>query len=725
MTRSLRLASLLLALILPLFSATAQQKPARRPAASQATGASAKDSRTVAVVNGQTIPYKYYEDLYNDQINYQLRNGGTNVVAQEHEDALFLQLIDAELIRQEAAKRNVRVTRDQAIQALLENPPDFIQDAFVDGKGIFQKDIFRQVVLHPEMIGRIASPGRDQNEVIAQWKADLDKVIVYVQTRETRRQLADKLYAAKPLTADQIRRRYITERTLFNGSFIRVLNTTIPDSLVPVTDRQARAWYDSHLDDYRFASARQVAAMLMPVAPSSADSVDHYRQIIAARASIAQVPVAQRSNVVTQVSQGLPRNRFPNTPVNILQVPKEVRDSLRAAKIGDVIGPFSFEKEDVLFFIEDTVSTHDTVIHARHILIKVKPGDIGEDTTTRNLMTVMRGNITSDSLFEVGVKFYSQDGSAQRGGDLGYFGHGTMVPEFDSAAYSAPVGVAVGPVRSRFGYHLIWVKERVTTGYKIRELRFPFGASASAIETAKNDAVAYARALRANTASDSLYYALKGKYPGTVVDTSIIHRLDIYGDALAPADFAFNADSGDVGVFPLPYDRLMIAKVIFSYPTGIAPYEKIRMNFVVPNVQREHQLDMLAPRMKALADTMTPEMTLGNIRLSAPWAEAFMVHEQYLTSPPDEDTLLLDSCMEAARDSSVTGPVRGKNGYYFLRVVKKIQTPTAADFARDRIAYTREFTDRYREKLLTEMLAKAREYAVVEDRRPGAIGSSQ
>ncbi len=46
------------------------------------------------------------------------------------------------------------------------------------------------------------------------------------------------------------------------------------------------------------------------------------------------------------------------------------------------------------------------------------------------------------------------------GGDLGTFGPGQMVPEFDQVVFSAPVGVVQGPVKTQFGYHLVEVTER-------------------------------------------------------------------------------------------------------------------------------------------------------------------------------------------------------------------------------------------------------------------------
>ena len=54
----------------------------------------------------------------------------------------------------------------------------------------------------------------------------------------------------------------------------------------------------------------------------------------------------------------------------------------------------------------------------------------------------------------------SQCPSSAQGGDLGKFGPGQMVPEFDKAVFSGDVGVVQGPIQTQFGYHLLEVTSR-------------------------------------------------------------------------------------------------------------------------------------------------------------------------------------------------------------------------------------------------------------------------
>lgn len=67
---------------------------------------------------------------------------------------------------------------------------------------------------------------------------------------------------------------------------------------------------------------------------------------------------------------------------------------------------------------------------------------------------------TGAKSFEDAAREYSTCPSGKKGGDLGTFGKGQMVKEFETAAFEGEIKKVIGPVKTQFGYHLIWVDER-------------------------------------------------------------------------------------------------------------------------------------------------------------------------------------------------------------------------------------------------------------------------
>ncbi len=102
-----------------------------------------------------------------------------------------------------------------------------------------------------------------------------------------------------------------------------------------------------------------------------------------------------------------------------------------------------------------------TKVRARHVLFLVPAGDSGDDAKVKALQA--RARIEAGADFADVAAAESEDpGSKTRGGDLGAFGRGEMVPEFERAAFEAPLNKVVGPIRSAFGWHVIRVDEHVT-----------------------------------------------------------------------------------------------------------------------------------------------------------------------------------------------------------------------------------------------------------------------
>lgn len=90
-----------------------------------------------------------------------------------------------------------------------------------------------------------------------------------------------------------------------------------------------------------------------------------------------------------------------------------------------------------------------TQVRASHILVKTAP----------EAMEIKK-EIDEGASFEELAARYSLCPSGRNGGDLGYFGRGQMVPEFERKAFTLPVGEVSKPVFSPFGWHIIKVTDR-------------------------------------------------------------------------------------------------------------------------------------------------------------------------------------------------------------------------------------------------------------------------
>lgn len=99
--------------------------------------------------------------------------------------------------------------------------------------------------------------------------------------------------------------------------------------------------------------------------------------------------------------------------------------------------------------IQAQYDRQNTELNARHILV-------ADAETAATVKEQLDGGADFAEL----AQEYSSDGSAAEGGDLGWFGVGAMVPEFEQAAYDLEVDEISEPVQSQFGFHIIQVTEK-------------------------------------------------------------------------------------------------------------------------------------------------------------------------------------------------------------------------------------------------------------------------
>ena len=91
-----------------------------------------------------------------------------------------------------------------------------------------------------------------------------------------------------------------------------------------------------------------------------------------------------------------------------------------------------------------------TQVRAAHILVETKE----EAAKLREKI------VAGEMKFEDAAAQFSSCPSGARGGDLGYFGRGMMVKEFEVPSFNEPVGTVTEPIQTQFGWHLIHVIDK-------------------------------------------------------------------------------------------------------------------------------------------------------------------------------------------------------------------------------------------------------------------------
>lgn len=154
-----------------------------------------------------------------------------------------------------------------------------------------------------------------------------------------------------------------------------------------------------------------------------------------------------------------------NDPEVVTQLNLMRENLVATAELKKIDSGISVSDADVEKAYKDGAKDYEQV-KARHILIAPKGSQAAQagkkeltDDEAKAKAEDLRKQILAGASFEELAKKESDDvGSGARGGDLGSFSHGQMVPEFEEAAFKAKVGDVTPVVKTQFGYHIIKVE---------------------------------------------------------------------------------------------------------------------------------------------------------------------------------------------------------------------------------------------------------------------------
>ncbi len=264
-------------------------------------------------------------------------------------------------------------------------------------------------------------------------------------------------------------------------------------------------------------------------------------------------------------------------------------------------------------------------VKARHILVMVN--DQRNDAQAQARIAEVKKKLEGGADFAAMAREYSDDtASKDKGGDLGYFGHNKMVKEFEDAAFSAPPGKLVGPVKSSFGYHLIEVTDKRPAGEQpfdaVKEqIRARLTAERSR-DLAESKAKDLASKLNAKKPSDAnALKALAAQNPGVTFGEAKIGAADpVPGVGMGLSTPAFALKKGEVSQavqIPQGWGIVYVKDVIPAHAPELKEVEQKVRTAVINQKLQQMTMKALEDAKRQLAQGKTLDQVAQELGVQA------------------------------------------------------------------------------------------------------------
>ena len=662
----------------------------------------------VAVVDGEKIPYKDFEDLKNKNLENMKRNAGNNLSsAQTYSvyNSTLDQMIKEHLMTKEYEAIGMNVSADELYDQFVgDEPHQWVVQSFTDASGNFNKEA---LLNYMQNLDQYPIENRTQwvdfenairdNRLETKFN-NLIKASYFVPAK-----LAQKYYENKNLTA--------------TADVIALRYASIPDSTVVVTDQDNKKFYEENKYRFETDETRGIEYVVFDIKPSTEDNQDALKAVNEMKADFTNT-----DNVASFVNANSDQ-RYDSTWMGRTDVPASIENVIFDAgnQPGFVYGPYFDDNAYNLVRIVDLQNRADS-LKASHILIPYMGSLRSEDTITTkerahavadSLANVLKKNVKKTELFaDLATQFSSDKASAEKGGDLDWFTDGMMVPGFNEFVMNNPVG-QIGVVETPFGYHIIKVtgKTEMKPKARLAVLRHDVTASTKTYQdifAVANKFVTENRTYDQFNAAIEAQNLTKRTMPRLTASTYQITGIENPRQIVRWA-FDEKTQKGDISsIFELD-DMFVVAALTDIVPEGYAPLEKIveQSKYQILNKKKG---EIAVEKMKACGtdyDRMVNELgaentSVADVNLDSRVLSNFGVEADII------GTIL------GMKEGEVVGPVAGNSSAFIIKNVKINQPAATSDYS----TVLRDKTSQFNNKVLNNGVYNAiKNNAKIEDNR--------
>ncbi len=622
------------------------------------------------------------------------------------------QVIKEAVLNNEFDKLGIKIGKDRLRDLIVNNPS--IKQAFTNKQGIFDENALLDYIQNIEK-NKTRNP-----EQYAQWKNFENSLI----EQEKEKIYMDMVNASINPTLKEGEWKYHYENDAVNLKYVAVPYTTIPDSIVNVSKDEISAYVSKHPDKYKVEESRDMEYVFIPIEASASDLKETESKL--------KGLINDKEVFDAQTKQNVIKKGFKNTdkPEEFASensdvrtgarfffkndLPKEYADTLIKLNKGDVFGPYAVKKQIYLSRILDTKMVPDSA-KAAHILIGYKGAMRANPSVTRteeeakkkadSLLKVIKRN---PSKFTELAKKFSDGPTKTKGGDLGWFTYGRMVPEFNDFIFSGSKG-KVGVVKTMFGYHVIKINDLTKPARAVKMVSIIKNVEPSTKTEDETFAKVSKLTSQAMKAEDFEKFAKDNNYTAKPV-----RKLGRYEDRIPGLQanreivkWMYNEDRkiGDISKFDLN-NGYAIVKLTAVHDKGLMSPEEASA-LVKPILIKQKKAEIIKKKMTGKDLNEIAKNSKGKIGLATGVTLKNPVIPGFGKEPKVVATAFV------LEKDKISNPIEGNRAVY---VVKKIKVEKAADI-KNYVPYTTQIKKQLSAGINNKVVKALKKVYEIEDKR--------
>ncbi len=315
------------------------------------------------------------------------------------------------------------------------------------------------------------------------------------------------------VTKAEAEKEYMAQNTKANLRYLYVPFYSMPDTTIKVTDSQLSSYLKDHEDEYKGIDSRTIQYVTFSVVPNPEDSAtlnDEIKNLARGLASAANDSAYARMNSDIAMP----------TTMSYANMSDQLKAAVSTFVPGGVYGPYREGDTYFIYKYDGTRKDSLSTVRASHILVSFEnPSDSAKAAARQkaeNILTQLRGGASFEALAATNS---TDQASAQRGGDLGYFqNNGGMVKPFEEAVFSMNgTGLIPRLVESQYGYHIIKVTDaKSNTLYRLATIAKTIAPS----QATRDDAYRKADQFAASVSNKEEFDAAVAKDKSLVIATA-------------------------------------------------------------------------------------------------------------------------------------------------------------------------------------------------------------